>query len=265
MSGPDASERTETSDSAAGQSPGSTEEESRTISWLKPLIFLLIMVAGIYLFIVYDLRSTFEYYFNNSIEPWIEKNPITGRLAYVGIYISGVVAFIPGSAMTLPGGALFGPIWGTVIVSIASTTGAGFAFLVGRYLARDWVEKKAGKTLDSVQEGIKNHGWAFVAFTRLVPVFPFNLQNYVYGLTRINFWTYISVSWVAMLPGTFAWVYFGYAAKKLAASGAGIWKTFITISIAAGLLILVSFIPKLVRFYSSVEVERDDEMEDEEE
>lgn len=240
--------------SAETQNP----KKPQKTSWIKPLIFLLIMAVGVYFFVVYDLRSTFQHYFNNSIQPWIHQNPIIGRIAYVGIYIAGVVAFVPGAAMTLPGGALFGPIWGTVIVSIASTTGAALAFLVGRYLARDWIEHKAGETLDNIQEGIKRDGWRYVAFTRLVPVFPFNLQNYVYGLTRINFWTYFFVSWVAMLPGTFAWVYFGYAAKELTASGAGVWRTFIIISIAAGLLVLISFLPKVVRSMSSVTAHPED-------
>ncbi len=243
-----------------------SDETSSGSNWMKLTLFLLIAGLGAYLFIEYDLRSTFKDYFDNVIEPWIKAHPVTGPLAYIGIYIGAVVAFLPGSVITLAGGALFGPIWGTIIVSISSTIGAGIACLAGRFFVRGWVERRAGTHLDTIQEGIKEDGWRYVAFTRLVPIFPFNLQNYVYGVTRINFWTYLFVSWVAMLPGTFAYVYAGYATRVAAAGGTGVKKTFIIISVAAGVLILVSLIPKWLKSSDVVEVnpERTDSIDQEE-
>jgi uncharacterized membrane protein YdjX (TVP38/TMEM64 family) len=231
------------------------EQKGGKQNWYKLILFLLVAALAAYLFIAFDLRTTFKDYFDNTIEPWIKAHPYTGPLAFIGIYIAAVVAFLPGSVITLAGGALFGPIWGTIIVSISSTVGAALAFLAGRFFVRGWVERQAGDRLDTIQEGIKQDGWRYVAFTRLVPIFPFNLQNYVYGMTRIGFWTYVFVSWVAMLPGTFAYVYAGYAAKVAAAGGTGVKKTLIIISIAAGVLILVSMIPKWLKSSDAVDVE----------
>ncbi len=221
---------------------------------LKWVVGLLVVGLLVFLFVYFDLRGKFKAYFKTSIQPWIDRHPVTGPVTYVGIYILAVVAFLPGSALTIPGGMLFGPLLGTILVSLASTSGAALAFLVARYVGKSWVEEKAGDKVDKLQEGLKEHGWKFVAFTRLVPIFPFNLLNYMFGLTRISFWTYVGVSWVAMLPGTFAYVYSGYALKVATASGKGVKKTLIIISIAAGIMILVSLIPNLVKKTSAEDI-----------
>ena len=93
--------------------------------------------------------------------------------------------FLPGSVITLAGGALFGPVWGTFYSLTGATAGAAAAFLVARYLASDWVHRKAGGWTKQLIEGVDKEGWRFVAFVRLVLLFPFNLLNYALGLTRI--------------------------------------------------------------------------------
>ena len=110
--------------------------------------------------------------------------------------------------MTAAAGALFGSFWGVVYVNIAATIGAALAFLVARYWARravvNWLQGNARfQKLDALTS---KHGAVIVAVTRLVPLFPFNLLNYGFGLTRVGFWTYLFWSWLCMLPGTVLYV-----------------------------------------------------------
>ncbi len=233
---------------------GTSAESSGWLNW-KTVTGGLLVALGIFLFVHFDLRSQFRAWFKSSVLPWLKTNPVLAPFAYMVVYVVAVVAFMPGSVLTIPGGALFGPILGTIYVSLASTVAAGLAFLVARYLAADWVERKVKGQLKKVKTGIEKEGWKFVAFTRLVPIFPYNLLNYMFGLTRINFWVYFFVSWVAMLPGTFAYVYAGYATKVATAGGQGVKRTLITVGIAFGLLIFASMIPRFVRMYRGEAVE----------
>lgn len=239
------------------------------VNWMKYgkwIAGALLLAVAVYFFEAYELRDQFREWFQNDVKIWLDANPIIAPFAYSALYIVAVIVFLPGSVITLVGGALFGPVLGTIYVSIASTVAATLAFLISRYIAADWVEKKASGKLGAIKEGIEKDGGRFVAFTRLVPIFPYTLLNYMYGLTKIPIWTYVWVSWLCMLPGTFAYVYAGYAAQVAAAGAAGIRKTFIIISVAVGLLVLASMIPKWVRKMSDEDVEEIvEEVDDEEE
>ncbi len=159
-----------------------------------------------------------------ALEGWIKGLGLLGPLVFGMIYVLAVVLMAPASVLTLAGGAFFGLLVGTITVSLASTIGAAFAFLVSRYLARDAVARKFGRQpkFAAIDRAIGENGWKIVALLRLSPAVPFNLQNYLYGLTGIRFWTYVLTSWIAMLPGTFLYVYLGYAGRvglEAAASG----------------------------------------------
>jgi uncharacterized membrane protein YdjX (TVP38/TMEM64 family) len=139
---------------------------------------------------------------------WVSSLGTWGPLAFIGLYVVAVVAALPGSVLTAAAGALFGSFWGVAYVSIAATCGACLAFLVGRYFARasvaGWLNKSEKfRRLDELTE---QQGAIIVAITRLVPLFPFNLLNYGFGLTRVSFWTYAFWSWLCMLPGTVLYV-----------------------------------------------------------
>lgn len=153
----------------------------------------------------------------------VEQLGVWGLAAFVVTYVLATVLFLPGSALTLLAGAVFGLWWGTVAVSIGSTVGAAAAFLIGRYLARGAVERKLGgyPKFRAVDRAVSQGGWKIVALLRLSPAVPFNLQNYLYGLTAIRFWPYLLASWLAMLPGTFMYVYLGYAGRAGLAAAAG--------------------------------------------
>jgi len=154
---------------------------------------------------------------------WIAGLGPLGPILFVLLYIVATVAFLPGSILTLGAGAVFGVVQGTIYVSIASTLGATAAFLVGKYLARDWVSKKleAFPKFKAVDEAVAEGGWRVVGLIRLSPAFPFNLLNYAFGLTQVKLRDYIIASWAGMLPGTIMYVYVGSLAGDLATLGAG--------------------------------------------
>jgi len=139
------------------------------------------------------------------------------------VYIPACVLLIPGSLITLGAGSIFGILTGTVAVSIGSTLGACAAFLVGRTLARGWVEDKvAGNPrFRAIDQAVAEQGRKIVFLTRLSPVFPFTLLNYAFGLTKISFWDYALASWIGMMPGTVMYVYLGSAVKELADLASG--------------------------------------------
>ncbi len=146
---------------------------------------------------------------------WIEDLGMIGPIVFILAYIIACVFFIPGSALTLGAGALFDVVRGSILASVASTIGATAAFVVGRYLARDWVagKVKGNKNFSAIDEAVGREGWKIVGLTRLSPIFPFNLLNYAYGLTRVRLRDYVLASWIGMLPGTVMYVYIGSMAR----------------------------------------------------
>ena len=146
-----------------------------------------------------------------------------GPVIFIALYILACVLFIPGAILTLGAGFVFGVVKGTIIVSVASTLGVASAFLVGRHLAREWVAKKieGNEKFKAVDEAVAREGWKIVGLVRLSPIFPFNLLNYAFGLTRVSLRDYFFASWIGMFPGTVMYVYFGSLAGDLAALGAG--------------------------------------------
>ncbi len=127
------------------------------------------------------------------------------------VYVLATVAFVPGIVVTMAAGLAFGPLWGTVVVSISSTVGATLAFLIARYVARDAVEGFLSKQpwFEKFRSNVQEDGINYVLFVRLVPLFPFNALNYASGLTPLKLRHYVVGSMIGMLPGTFAYVYLG--------------------------------------------------------
>ncbi len=153
---------------------------------------------------------------------WVAAQGAAGIAAYVALYVLATVLFLPGSVLTLGAGAVYGLLYGFPIVSVASILGATAAFLVGRHLARDMVARRvAGNPkFAAIDEAVGREGWKIVGLTRLSPVFPFNLLNYAFGLTRVSLAHYVAASWVGMIPGTIMYVYLGSLAGDLATLGA---------------------------------------------
>jgi uncharacterized membrane protein YdjX (TVP38/TMEM64 family) len=155
---------------------------------------------------------------------WVQEQGSFGMVLFALVYAVAAVLLLPGSVLTLAGGAAFGLLPGFVTILLGATLGAALAFLVSRHLARRWVEKwiESRPSFSAIDRAVAKEGWKIVFLTRLSPVFPFNFQNYAYGLTRVSFWHYTLASLVGMIPGTFMYVYFGTLGKSSleAASGA---------------------------------------------
>jgi len=201
-------------------------------------LLLLLLIAGISAVVVY--RDQLD---PSVIEAWIKGAGVLAPLLFMGLYIIGTVLFFPGAALTLVGGALFGPIYGTLYNLTGATIGAAISFLIARYLLSDYVEQKTGGRMKQLKEGVENEGWRFIAFVRLVPLFPFNLLNYALGLTRIKFSHYVIASYICMLPGGLAYTYFGYIGKEAATGGDGLIQKGL---LALALITLIIFLPRFI-------------------
>lgn len=146
---------------------------------------------------------------------WIGRLGIWAPIVFGLIYVAAALLLVPGSALTLAAGAIFGLLIGTVTVSIASTVAAASAFLIARYLARGALERQTRRypKFAAIDQAIGDEGWKIIALLRLSPAIPYSIGNYLYGLTAIRFWPYVLASWLAMLPGTFMYVYLGYVGR----------------------------------------------------
>jgi uncharacterized membrane protein YdjX (TVP38/TMEM64 family) len=145
-----------------------------------------------------------------------------GAIAFIVVYGLATVLFLPGSILTLSGGALFGVVLGSVYVFVGAVLGSTLAFLVGRYVARGWVAERIAENrkFKAIDEAVAREGFKVVLLTRLSPVFPFNLLNYAFGITQVSLKDYL-LGAIGMLPGTVTYVYIGSLAGSLATVGSG--------------------------------------------
>jgi len=181
-----------------------------------------------------------------ALEGWVKNAGALGPLLYIALYASATVLFLPGSLLTLAGGALFGPAWGTLYSLTGATLGATLAFLIARYLAREWVRQRTGGILKKLLDGVDAEGWKFVAFVRLVPLFPFNLLNYALGLTRIRLAEYVLATLLCMIPGAAGYAYLGHAGREALAGAQGWVRTG---GIALGVLAALILLPWMLRHW----------------
>jgi uncharacterized membrane protein YdjX (TVP38/TMEM64 family) len=158
---------------------------------------------------------------------WVDGLGPWGPVAFVAGYAIAVVAFVPGSVLTLAAGAIFGLVEGTIVVMVAAILGSTAAFVVSRYAARDAVARKVegDRRFAAIDRAIERQGRRIVFLLRLSPIFPFNLLNYALGLTRVRLADYVVAS-IGMLPGTILYVYSGKVAGELAtlAGAAGVQR-----------------------------------------
>ncbi|WP_236721508.1 TVP38/TMEM64 family protein [Trichormus sp. NMC-1] len=162
---------------------------------------------------------------------WIDSLGTIGAIAFIGIYIIATIAFLPAAILTLGAGVVFGVFWGSVYVFIGATIGAIAAFLIGRYIARNWVDKKIAdnKQFAAIDKAVSKKGFKIVFLTRLSPLFPFNLLNYALGITGVSFKDYFLGS-VGMIPGTIMYVYIGSFAGNIAFIGTEAQPTNMTLT-----------------------------------
>jgi uncharacterized membrane protein YdjX (TVP38/TMEM64 family) len=208
-------------------------------NWLIGFAVLAAALAALRLLPVQEwLRRVLDW--AGQLGPW-------GPVLFVAVYVIATVLFLPGSVLTLGAGAVFGVVWGSIYVSVASTLGATCAFLVGRHFARDAIRRRTAgnERFAALDRAVAAEGWKIVGLTRLSPLFPFALLNYAFGLTQVRLGHFVLASWLGMMPGTVLYVYLGSLAK--AATGertrtTGEWAFY-----AVGLLATVAVTVFLTR------------------
>lgn len=179
------------------------------------VIFITVMFAA---FKFFDLQQGML-----DLLSWIERAGTGGPLVFFGLYILAGVFLFPGMILTLAAGVLFGVVKGSLIVYFSATASVTAAFLVGRYLARDMVTRRmaGNRTFLLLDKAVASDGWKIVGLTRLSPLFPYNILNYAFGLTRVSLRDYVLASFIGMMPLSTVYVYMGSLAGSLAELGAG--------------------------------------------
>jgi uncharacterized membrane protein YdjX (TVP38/TMEM64 family) len=177
----------------------------------KRIIILMAIAAFIASYFIFDLGQYLNLAYlkqqQQSLADYQQLHPIQLAVLFFFAYILVTALSLPGATiMTLAGGAIFGLLQGFILVSFASTIGATLAFLVSRFILRDWVETKFADSLSPLNEGIKKDGAFYLFGLRLVPLFPFFVINLLMGLTKIKTWTFYWVSQIGMLAGTLVYV-----------------------------------------------------------
>ncbi len=195
-----------------------TSHEPRSGISLKWVAAAILVVGLVFMRIYLPVGDWLE-----ELNLWVAEMGPQGMVVYGGVYVIATVLFLPGSVLTIGAGFLFGVVNGTIVVSTGSTVGATLAFLISRYVARDWVAKKAASSarFEAIDRAIGIQGWKIVGLLRLSPVIPFNLSNYLYGLTSVRFMPYVISSWLGMIPGTVMYVYLGTVSKAGLDAAAG--------------------------------------------
>ena len=220
-------------------------------AWVRPVVVLLLLAAGVVAARSFGLGDLIRLENVVRLKAWIEGYGALAPVIYMAGYVLATVFFVPGLPITVLGGVAFGPLWGTVYVWVGATIGLALAFLVARYAARSMVERwvRASPRVAKMDGKVAEHGWRIVMLTRLVPLFPFNLQNYAYGITRIGFWPYLVTSALCILPATAA---FTFAGGALSDGRGDIRRTLTYLAIAGVLLALVSLIPRWIQRRSAL-------------
>ena len=184
------------------------------------ILVVLIVIALIAAFFIFDLGRYFSLdYFKSqqaAIESYYQAHPLQTGLIFLLVYVAVTALSFPGAAvLTLVAGAIFGLIWGTVLVSFASSIGATLAFLASRFILRDSIQAKFGDKLTAINQGVAKEGGFYLFTLRLVPAFPFFMINLVMGLTTMKTWTFYWVSQVGMFLGTIVYVNAGTQLSKI--------------------------------------------------
>jgi uncharacterized membrane protein YdjX (TVP38/TMEM64 family) len=219
--------------------------------WMKPkkiLLFLLFItiILGLYFFTpVRDYLSQDGF---SVLENWIQAQGVLAPIVFGLIYIAATIFALPGSVLTIGGGLIFGPLWGTLINWLSASIGAAISFLISRYLGRGTVAKilKKQNKLQGLDDKIGKNGFYSVLILRLVPLFPFNGLNFGLGLTKVSFRNYLLATLLGMLPGTFVYTSLGSAGRHVNFLDPATWLQ-IEVWGPFALVILLSLFPKLLK------------------
>ena len=217
---------------------------------LKIIIAVIVIGVGVFLANRFGLTEMID---ATILQEWLRGLGPVGWIVFILLYILVAVFMLPAFPFTLAAGIAFGSIAGALLSLVGATLGATVAFIVARYLARDAIVNKFHRNpvFAKIEKGFKENGTSFLILTRLVPVFPYNVQNYVYGLTPIKLGTFFFVSLITMAPGAFI---YAFMAGQIVA-GQPIWLLMVMFAIAGVLLFLVSLIPKYIAKRKGIKID----------
>ncbi|MBI3995474.1 MAG: TVP38/TMEM64 family protein [Nitrospirae bacterium] len=208
---------------------------SQTVKFIALVVFVALSAA------FFQMADLGRYVKPEAIRAAIQSVGPLAPVLYLLIYSIAPVFFVPGWIITIGGGLAFGAVWGTVLTVIGATIGATLAFFVARTMGRDFVArvlKEKFKTLNTIDEQAATHGFQVIFFLRLIPLVPFNVLDYVAGISKIGTRDYILATFLGIIPGTFAYVYLGSALTNIYS-----WK----FALGIGLLVLLAVIPLLYK------------------
>ncbi len=222
----------------------------------KSAIIRLIVLIGIVIALFLTMKVLPVQQWLRNFNDWVGQMGVVGIFIFIIVYAVATVLLAPGSVLTIGAGFTFGLWKGFLAVSGGSTLGAALAFLVARFIARERVAVIAQRNekFRAIDSAIGKQGAKLIFLLRLSPVIPFNLSNYLYGLTGVKFWPYVLASWIGMMPGTFLYVYIGTAGKAAVSAAAGGeavqrgWQywTFMTVGLAATIIVTI-WVTKIAR------------------
>ena len=212
--------------------------------YLNIIVFLILFGVGAFIIAKTGIASQLNL---ENIPRLKEQFLSLGWLAFIIFFFAYIIVcmfFLPGTPLTLLGGIVFGPLLGTLYTITSASAGLAISFLIARYTVRDLMLEKLGSSdaFTKIDQGVKEQGWRILVITRLVPVFPFSIQNYIYGLTDIKFLTYWGLSTLFIIPGTAAYTMSAGAVL----SGEFSTTNLIYLGIGALCFVGLSFVPKLL-------------------
>ncbi|NOR14764.1 MAG: hypothetical protein GQ544_03570 [Candidatus Aminicenantes bacterium] len=220
---------------------------SKKKSIWKPLFLSLLLVSFMVLARIFDLGGRVD-----ELREWIISLGTWGPLVYLMIYIAAVVLAVPGTVISILAGVLFGSFLGVILVSVGSTLGASLAFILARFIAREQITARFAQSdkFQRLDRMTQEQGAIIVAITRLIPLFPFNLLNYGFGLTRVSFWTYVFWSWLCMLPWTILFVVGADTFTQALSQGQVPWPLIFILLVT---VVIIALLVRLARKKLSVE------------
>jgi len=207
-------------------------------------ILAIVAVIAVVFFVAKHFGLTDRLQDVQAMQAWFQSLGFVGYAVFIALYVFVAVFMLPAAAFTIIAGITFGSVLGGILALVGATIGASAAFVVAKYVARDFIVNKfqGNAIFKKIEDGVKANGVSFLILTRLVPLFPYNVQNYAYGLTSINLLTFAGVSFITMAPGAFI---YAYMAGEIVANGFSV-KLLVQFAIAGVILFLVSLIPKYI-------------------
>jgi uncharacterized membrane protein YdjX (TVP38/TMEM64 family) len=224
------------------------DDEPRALKLGTPARLILLAALIAVMLWAWSMRDLLD---AGVMEAKIGEFGVWAPVVFIVAYIVAVPLCLPASLLTLAAGAAFGPVLGSIYSLGGATVGATISFLIARYIAGDFATSKWGGKIGHIKEGVDAEGWRFIAFVRLVPLFPFNVLNYFLGFTAIPLHQYVVTSLISMAPGSAVYAYVGYVGREAATGGQDVYlKVFAAVSLIAGLAMIPLLIKRWRRHFA---------------